>query len=124
MVEELFLKTWKSLYSMRMYTQYKPEEVKYVKEFGSTKGIREYLKKQRKQNFAIDFVWYPATMKIAMEIDGAGFGHSGAGATRDRHKNNQLVLDGWKLLRYNAQEVKDHPHIICEEIAEFIERLK
>jgi len=123
---ELLVETWKRLYpEITCYPEYKPWELEYIKKNGSTKGIRSWMKENRLQNFAIDMALSPLEYKISVEIQGLGgkFSHSGKGASRDSHKNNQLVMAGWKPLTYPAQEVKNHAEIICEEIKEFLDRL-
>ena len=49
--------------------------------------------------------------KIAVEIDGGAFikgRHTrGVGFIKDMEKHNQLVLDGWMLLRFTPDQVQD-----------------
>ena len=120
---ELLVTTWNKLYpDIECFPEYKPWELEYVAINGTTKGIRAWMKANRLQNFAIDMVILPETLKISVEVQGLGgkFSHRGSGQTRDCHKNNQLVMAGWRPLVYPAQEVKDHCSMICEDIEEFI----
>lgn len=123
---ELLVDTWRDLYpSIECFPEHKPWELEYVEQNGSTKGIRSYMKENRLRNFAIDMALFPKTLRVSVEIQGFGgkYSHKGAGQTRDCHKNNQLVISGWRPLVYPAQEVKNHPHVICEQIYSFIESL-
>lgn len=102
--------------------EYKPFEVDYVAAHGNTKGIREWMKKNNLNNFALDFAI--PSVKMYVEIQGSGgFSHRGAGAVRDYKKNNQLVKAGWRGLVFPALEVKPNAQYICEEIEDLWQRL-
>ena len=56
------------------------------------------------RRFAWDYAW--TTIKLAVEIDGFGFGHqSQQGMSQDNEKANLGVLNGWRLLRFNSRDL-------------------
>jgi len=101
--------------------EYKPFELEYISEFGSTKGIREWMKKRNISNFVLDFAF--TDVKLYVEIQGFGFGHRGKGAIRDYKKQNQLVKAGWVGLVYPASEVKQNSEYIVWEVADMWRQL-
>lgn len=119
-VNDLLINTWKKMYKDPVFPEYRPLKETYTRENGTVKGYRSYLKENRLNDFVFDLAFYPETLKIYVEINGSGQGHSGPGATRDLHKHNQSVFLGWVGLYYPALEVKNHPDIICEEIKCFM----
>ncbi len=57
------------------------------------------------------------SMRIAIELDGFGFGHQSKGQRRkDNQKANAAVLCGWTLLRYTSAELV--PSRIADTIEE------
>ncbi len=53
-------------------------------------------------------------LRVGVELDGYQF-HSGRDAfERDRVKQNLLVLDGWRLLRFTSNSVRDMPGMLRE----------
>lgn len=102
--------------------EYKPFEIEYVKEFGSTKGIRAWMRQRNFNNFVLDFA-FPDVM-IYVEVQGFGFGHRGKGSVRDYKKNNQMVLSGWVGLVYPATEINQNPEYIVDQIKELWEQRK
>jgi very-short-patch-repair endonuclease len=101
--------------------EHKPFEEIYVEEFGSTIGIRKnrrWWAQKQWQNWQLDFTLQDYTLYC--EVQGAGeFSHTGSGATRDYKKHNALTLLGYVGFYYRAQEILDHPQIICEEIYDY-----
>lgn len=61
-----------------------------------------------------DFAW-PAA-KLVVEIDGFG-PHSGRDAfQRDRRRQNALVNEGWKVLRFTVDDIRNDPWRVIHEI--------
>lgn len=61
--------------------------------------------------------------KLGIEIDGLGY-HSGQEAfQRDRERQRQLELDGWRLLRFTAQEVQRDPDGCVQQAAEWMQTI-
>lgn len=57
-------------------------------------------------------------MKLAIEVDGWEF-HSGRSAfERDRWRQNDLVLAGWRVLRFTAAMIRDQPELVVRQIEE------
>jgi very-short-patch-repair endonuclease len=53
--------------------------------------------------YRIDFAW--PTQRVAVELDGLAF-HDGRDAQRrDRERQNRVVLDGWRVLRFTWHDV-------------------
>lgn len=66
----------------------------------------------------IDFVWILGNCKIAIEID--GFGPHWRNADRWQfadhlHRQNQLIIDGWIILRFSYDDIMEHPRR-CQQI--------
>ncbi|MEC3952612.1 DUF559 domain-containing protein [Nocardia sp. CDC153] len=60
--------------------------------------------------------------RTIVEIDGREF-HSAPGVfRRDRRRQNQLVLDGWLVLRYAAGDVLERPEELATEVVEVVRR--
>ena len=61
-----------------------------------------------------DFAW-PAA-KLVVEIDGFG-PHSGRDAfQRDRRRQNALVNESWKVLRFTVDDIRNDPWRVIHEI--------
>lgn len=81
--------------------------------------------KNRKFRFDIAIVKY----KIAIEFEGgvwiAGRHTRGYGYINDIEKYNYAVLNGWKLLRYTAENFKNNKqYLIIEDIKNLIKQIK
>ena len=61
--------------------------------------------------------------KLGIEIDGLAY-HSGQEAfQRDRERQRQLEMDGWRILRFTAQEVQRDPDICVQQAAEWMQAI-
>lgn len=56
-------------------------------------------------------VAFPA-LKLAIEIDGREFHNTPEAFESDRWRQNDVVLAGWRVLRFTANMVRDHPQIV------------
>lgn len=66
------------------------------------------------KGFRLDYAW-PAA-RLAVEVDGYE-PHAGLDAFRhDRARQNRLVLLGWTVLRFTADEVRRRPATVAEQI--------
>ncbi len=64
-----------------------------------------------------------AELKLAIEVDGY-LAHSSPEAFRkDRHRQNALVRDGWTVLRFTAQQIRDDIDAVISEIRATIRRI-
>ena len=62
-------------------------------------------------------------LKLAIEIDGRLF-HTGADVFEtDRSRQNQLVLDGWCVLRFTWTMIEEQPETVLAMVREAIEML-
>jgi very-short-patch-repair endonuclease len=62
-------------------------------------------------------------LKLAIEIDGRLF-HTGADVFEtDRSRQNQLVLDGWCVLRFTWTMIEERPETVLAMVREAIEML-
>ncbi|MDQ0113929.1 DUF559 domain-containing protein [Paenibacillus harenae] len=60
----------------------------------------------------LDFVYIRGGERISIEIDGYGGHHRDASRRTfgdDRFRQNQLMLDGWKVIRFSYDDVVDKP---------------
>ncbi|MFI8568398.1 DUF559 domain-containing protein [Rhodococcus sp. NPDC078407] len=70
--------------------------------------------------YVCDFV--DRRSRTIIEVDGREF-HSDAGVfSKDRRRQNALILDGWLVLRYSAFDVLAAPDAIASEIAAVLRR--
>lgn len=89
-------------------SKYEDQMAIQIKQVGLPIPERQY-KWHPDRKFSADFA-YPA-IKLLIEIDGAIWvkgGHSsGTGITRDRIKDAEALIQGWKVLRVTSDMVKD-----------------
>ncbi len=53
---------------------------------------------------------------LAIEIDGREFHDTPEAFESDRWRQNDIVLAGWRVLRFTASMVRDHPQIVLRQI--------
>lgn len=75
----------------------------------------------------LDFAYLHGQIKLAIEID--GFGTHAADIDRWQFINhlrrqNHLVLDGWSVLRFSYDEVKDEPRYCQRALQQFFGRTR
>lgn len=71
----------------------------------------------------IDFAYIRTYVQLAVEID--GFGPHWRNISRWQfsdhcRRQNDLILDGWKLLRFSYDDIKDHPRACQQVIQQFM----
>jgi very-short-patch-repair endonuclease len=74
----------------------------------------------------IDFAFFIFAFRIAIEID--GYGTHIQKASRSQHsdhclRQNHLVLDGWKVIRFTYDDIKDRPRMCMQIILQLIGKL-
>lgn len=77
------------------------------------------INRQKKLIIEIEGGTYPFYMKLknGKTILATKGGHSSPeGLQRDMDKNNAIVMNGWKLLRYTPQTLKKHPEQIINDV--------
>lgn len=82
-------------------------------------GIR-MLTNYRVGAYICDFVDERA--RVIVEVDGREFHIAPEVFSRDRRRQNRLVLDGWLVLRYSAFDVLANPAAVAAEIAAVVRR--
>ncbi|MEW9701517.1 DNA-binding response regulator [Paenibacillus sp. SI8] len=92
----------------------------WLKAFGDFQDLHpEYeVKDFRDGTRFIDFAFTRHSLRIAIEID--GYSTHGASISRTQFsdqlmRQNHLVIDGWKVLRFAYDDVKDRPRM-CEQL--------
>jgi len=89
----------------KLFSKMKPTEKFAAKwgEFGLKDGEPEtefLFDSGRKWRF--DFAW--PRQKVAVEIDGFGFGHQAVDRLAENHaKQHAAVVNGWRVLRYTSR---------------------
>lgn len=79
--------------------------------------IAEYHPFPKRRRFRIDYA--DPLLKIGIEFDGYRYhGLSKNGFKTGLVRQNLLVMDGWRVLRYTLTDVRDHESIIIEQIKE------
>jgi very-short-patch-repair endonuclease len=79
-------------------------------------------------NYRVEISGYPywvdvafPAVKLAVEIDGREF-HEGAEVfERDRYRQNDLVIAGWRVLRFTVRMLQDRPAIVAATIREALQ---
>ena len=66
--------------------------------------------------YEIDFAW--KAWKVGVEVDGGQWNKFGGSHARDTHrrKNNAASLEGWLVLHYSGEMLKEDPLGVLEEI--------
>lgn len=70
--------------------------------------------------FVCDFV--DRRSRTIVEVDGREFHSAAAVFSKDRRRQNALILDGWLVLRYSAFDVLTAPDDVAAEIASVVRR--
>ncbi|MGO4109149.1 DNA-binding response regulator [Paenibacillus sp. YAF4_2] len=68
----------------------------------------------------LDFAYIKYPLKLNIEIDGYGPHFSQASRTQfsdERIRQNHLVIDGWRILRFSYDDVTERPRM-CEQIVQ------
>lgn len=73
----------------------------------------------------LDFAYLRSGIKLAIEID--GYGPHLRGISRDRfsdqcRRQNDLILDGWKVLRFTYDDVSENPRYCQQTLQQFMGR--
>ncbi|MCM3628758.1 endonuclease domain-containing protein [Paenibacillus glycanilyticus] len=68
----------------------------------------------------LDFAYLKYPLKLNIEIDGYGSHSSQASRSHfsdDRIRQNHLIIDGWRVLRFSYDDVNEKPRM-CEQIVQ------
>lgn len=70
------------------------------------------------RRWRFDRAWLDA--KVAVEIDGGTFKRGrhvrGMGYHNQLDKQNQAILDGWRILRYDTKHIHEDPQLMIDQI--------
>jgi hypothetical protein len=87
-----------------------------TRRFGLPEPSRQVLRRDRRGRVRwLDACWERA--RVVVEVD--GLWHMDATAWwADMHRDNMLTLSGYRVLRFPAFAVRDHPEVVAAQIAE------
>ena len=60
-------------------------------------------------------------LRIAIEIDGKAYHLFSEDWEDDLERQNDLVLDGWLVLRFSARVIRDHPEVVARRVRKALE---
>ncbi len=80
--------------------------VQLVRSIGLPDPARQVATSLGRRRYRLDFAW-PA-LRLAVEIDGAAV-HGPDQLSADLRRQNQIVLDGWLLLRFTWHDLVANP---------------
>lgn len=81
--------------------------------------VREYRFIEGRR-YRADFAW--PEHKLIVEMDGYRAHVHKHGKQRDSERDRLSMLDGWRVMRYTAYDLRVKPIQCCEEIAKILER--
>jgi len=87
--------------------------VQLVREMGLPNPRRQVLVILGGVKYRLDFAW--PDLRLAVEIDGAAV-HGPGQLGRDLRRQNQIVLDGWLLIRFTWQMVALDPRFVERDL--------
>ena len=87
---------------------------------GSERGRRSW---GNGRDYALDFVFYCAKGKLAVETDGDAWHGDRSRIPQDNLRDNDLETAGWKLLRFNTLQLNDAMVDYCCRLSSTISRL-
>jgi very-short-patch-repair endonuclease len=58
---------------------------------------------------------------LIVEIDGFAYHSDSMAYVRDRQRQNRIVLDGWRVLRFAATELTSRPRAVVAEVRAALE---
>ncbi|KRF18723.1 hypothetical protein ASG93_10515 [Paenibacillus sp. Soil787] len=73
----------------------------------------------------LDFAFLRHSLKLAIEIDGYGAHSSQISRSQfadQCNRQNHLIIDGWKILRFSYDDVKDRPRMCEQTLQQFMGR--
>lgn len=85
------------------------EELKRLK----IQAERQELVEINKRYYFLDFAVYCAKGKLDIETDGDKWHHNPKYAALDNYRNNDITADGWQVLRFTGNQVRDQMEEYC-----------
>jgi very-short-patch-repair endonuclease len=74
---------------------------------------RQELVSVKGRNYLLDFAVYCVKGKIDIETDGDRWHHNPEKAKLDNYRDNDLVADGWQILRFTGNQIRDQIADYC-----------
>jgi len=74
---------------------------------------RQELVSVKDRNYFLDFAVYCVKGKIDIETDGDRWHHNPEKAKLDNYRDNDLVADGWQILRFTGNQIRDQIDEYC-----------
>lgn len=62
----------------------------------------------------VDFAW--PDERLVVEVDGFAFHADRASYRNDRRRTNELVLAGWRVLRFSWEDVVGSPDVVVDQV--------
>ena len=120
--EELFLEYWKENTDIEIIPQFQPSKVLYEALDNPELKYREWCKDKGIGEYRMDFL---VGGLLSVEFDGSGkHSHIGAGAERDRQKQNIMLKLGYPTARFSITTVKNSFSYVLDEILDIYESIR
>ncbi|TAL20866.1 MAG: DUF559 domain-containing protein, partial [Frankiales bacterium] len=68
----------------------------------------------------VDFAW--PDERLVVEVDGFAFHADRASYRNDRRRTNELVLAGWRVLRFSWEDVVGSPDVVVDQVRRALRR--
>ncbi len=91
-------------------SQLERELLRIVKRYGLPRPVRQHIE----MRYRIDFAYIPE--RILIEVDGRATHGTAEAFQKDPRRQNLLVLEGWTILRFTWDDVKNRPADVAKII--------
>lgn len=102
-----------------------PQEIalaRLLRDHGMPEPVPQFELEARGHRFRIDLAYPPA--RLLLEYDGYDAHVGRAQFGRDRWRQNLLVLDGWTVLRFTLEDLRERPTWLVGRVREALRRAK
>jgi very-short-patch-repair endonuclease len=119
-INHIFLDYWNNRFpNIPAVTEFRPQRELYDSLETDLK-FKEWCNLHNFSNYRYDFCLRDYC--VGAEFDGEGpHSHTGAGAIRDKMKDNQMLKLGYVTLRFPVEVVRESPAYVADEILEVTE---
>jgi very-short-patch-repair endonuclease len=84
-----------------------------VRSMGLPDPTRQLTVLLQGRRYRLDFAW--PSLRLAVEVDG-GSVHGPDRLSSDLHRQNQILLDGWLIVRFSWQTLVRHPDLVDRDL--------